>query len=746
MKIVARALHTSRRAIRLSFGTLAALGCAALVAIGHFHDLRSSHTPSAPEVLALAALVALVIARVASRVRFEEPTARLARAAWEARALPVFIELETGLTIVVATFATLEVTGGIRSPLYPLVYALVAFLVSFYRRAVGLTLAASALALETLIVWRLGMPKPARIVLMTHAGFLCFFASLHLAFVRGEVWRARREMRAKLLTEIRAMREEARDFRLISTALGAESRPVRSREDEETKLYQGAVETIHASLFYTLELVKKTLDLQTCLLLWLDSSGARLKIKELVTDADCVAETAIPVDAGALGAIVRERMLVNLRAPKRGHVAYYNGPAEVGAFVGVPVIEDGQLRGVLCADRVATRPFDQREEALLAATASQILRAIQSERVFAAVEKSKYEHERFYRASELLRTCLTPDQVYETMFLALKEIAPLDLAAIALYDKARRRHTIVRAHGAQKAELEGQEFGDNAGLASMVVKNKHYLPASGELRDPNVPVFTKKLRVKGMESVLVLPLIRGDEAIGTLMIGTERRHTFAKDLRDMLGVIANQVAASLDNANMYRRMEEMATTDGLTGLTNHRTFQERFSQLLERSARHGKKCTLILTDIDHFKKVNDTYGHPMGDAVLKRIAAVLAENVRKIDIVARYGGEEFAIVLEETDAEGALRLADRIRLDAAGQSFVAEKGPPSVTLSLGIAAFPDDAETKEELIARADQALYAAKHGGRNRAMLAQNVNAAANGNAGKDAAKDSGGKQRKAG
>src|ERR1700758_5370113 len=162
----------------------------------------------------------------------------------------------------------------------------------------------------------------------------------------------------------------------------------------------------------------------------------------------------------------------------------------------------------------------------------------------------------------------------------------------------------------------------------------------------------------------------------------------------MLGVIANQVAVSLENAKMYKQMETMATTDGLTGLVNHRTFQVRLTDLLGRSERHGTKLALILTDIDHFKKVNDTYGHPVGDQVLKGVAQVVRDCVRKVDLAARYGGEEFAIVLESTDREGAKLLAERIRTEVQKQVFSSEKGNFSVTLSLGIAVYPEDGADK----------------------------------------------------
>jgi diguanylate cyclase (GGDEF)-like protein len=168
---------------------------------------------------------------------------------------------------------------------------------------------------------------------------------------------------------------------------------------------------------------------------------------------------------------------------------------------------------------------------------------------------------------------------------------------------------------------------------------------------------------------------------------------------------------------MVQSLEEQATTDGLTGLVNHRTFQERFSSMLGRADRHKFRVAMLLTDIDHFKKVNDTYGHPTGDAVLKRVASILKASARKIDIVARYGGEEFALVLEGTDRAGARQLAERIREEVSQQVFESSKGPFNATLSLGVAVYPDDGKAKQDIISCADKALYAAKHAGRNRTV-----------------------------
>src|SRR5262249_9207734 len=154
----------------------------------------------------------------------------------------------------------------------------------------------------------------------------------------------------------------------------------------------------------------------------------------------------------------------------------------------------------------------------------------------------------------------------------------------------------------------------------------------------DVPVFSHPMRIRDFESLYVLPLLVKDEVVGTFTVAARRAGAFPSDRREMLGVIANQVAVSLQNGRMVQALEEQATTDGLTGLVNHRTFQERFSAMLGRAERHKFPVSLILTDIDHFKKVNDTYGHPTGDEVLRRGAGIPKARARKIDILARGSG------------------------------------------------------------------------------------------------------------
>jgi two-component system, cell cycle response regulator len=687
------------------FGVVAAF--AVLLSRGWFLDLAHTRGDNL-RAAAAACLVAVLVAKIAGRLRLSERRRSSAR--------EVLSDVELGLLLLTATYVFLAALGGVGSPVFPLVYALVSFLVTFHRMRVGIPLALAAIGLEAVMAFGAGAAPGASATFLGHAVFIVIFAGLNVAFLHAEVARQRREHRRRLETEVASMREEARDFRLISTASPSESR-VRTRAEEEEKLSQGSIETIHQQLYATLDLLRKSLGLQTCALLWLDAAGEKLKLKEVVGEGPAVAEGPFAARTGVLGAILKERKPLCLEAPRPQLLPYYDAPVEVAAFLGVPVLEGLSLRGILLVDRRAGAMFSTRELDLVGSAAAQVMRIVQSERVFQAVERSKHEHERFYKASAALNRALTLAEVYDAAIEGARGVCEFDFAAVATHDPRDGSHTVHRVVGEGAEDLDGKRFRDPASLATMVVKNRLALPA-GEWSDrDDVAAFDGSAGLREFQSLLMLPLPIKDEVIGTFTVAARRPGAFPSDRREMLGVIANQVAISVQNGRMYQTLEEQATTDGLTGLVNHRTFQERFSAMLTRAERHGSSVALLLTDIDHFKKINDTYGHPTGDEVLRRVAALLRGSARKIDITARYGGEEFALVLEATLREGAWQLAERIRQEVSDQIFESGKGPFKATMSLGMAVYPQDGRTKPELIKNADAALYAAKHGGRNRTV-----------------------------
>jgi diguanylate cyclase (GGDEF)-like protein len=168
-------------------------------------------------------------------------------------------------------------------------------------------------------------------------------------------------------------------------------------------------------------------------------------------------------------------------------------------------------------------------------------------------------------------------------------------------------------------------------------------------------------------------------------------------------------------------VQRQAVTDELTGLYNHRRFQEAMVDESERARRFEQPMGLVMLDIDNFKKINDTYGHQQGDRVLAEVARVLRESSREIDAPARYGGEELAVVLPQTDLEGAYLLAERIRQGIAALELPLDDGRASivVTASLGVASLPESADAPRELLAAADEALYEAKRSGKNKTVRA---------------------------
>ncbi len=245
-------------------------------------------------------------------------------------------------------------------------------------------------------------------------------------------------------------------------------------------------------------------------------------------------------------------------------------------------------------------------------------------------------------------------------------------------------------------------------------------------------------------TTLVVPLVAEGAAIGFIAFRRTGPAMFGGEEVELVQVVANQAAAALENARLYRAVERQAITDGLTGLYNHRYFYERLHEEFARSQRYGLPLSLLIIDVDDFKRFNDRYGHPAGDQVLAEVGRVLNGQIRRgIDFPARYGGEEFAVLLPNTARDGAHALGDRLarELGALAERLGAPVGSPArevgerirtsiagsglqgvtgaagahVTVSIGIAAAPGQAATSDELVRNADKALYLAKRSGKNR-------------------------------
>ena len=732
MRTVARSLGFLRRTARTQLAFLFAGAFAGLTAVGAFRpDDRLLPWTS------LAALVVwgLFFTRASwNRFREDRDAADVAPAASERTLRFLFLprlrlDLEIGALVLVLTLAIVEFTGGARSALHPLLYVVVAFFVSFYPRLLGIALAVAAAALDAVLV--LVRYGPDRDLLIVHGVFIGFFAVLNLVFTHTEIFRLRHRGEMRLRHALARVREAARDFRLTEAPAPAAaadgSIPPDDGSSAERRLRDplsgtvAAVHQIQETLFDTLDLVRQSLNLFTCAVLIVDRDRASLKLAEIATEAEEIDCGPFGVGDGVAGAAMRSGgalTMGSLRPDYRG-LPYYRGPIRVGSFLAVPFRDGEDWRGVLIVDRLEPDAFGDRERKIIVRAAERVARAIQNERAFLQLERTKREQGQLLGASERLSNTIREDDVESGAIEASRTIVDFDFAALVAFDERTGRHQVRRAIGDGSSDLAKLAFDDNQSLVGIAVRTRHYLPYRGDFDDRNQVVFARRGELPGMNSLLVLPLVVGESALGALVLAARRRGAFRDDVRPLLQVLANQVASSLLNARMVRRLAELATTDQLTGLSNRRTFEGELERRTKSAERYRKPLSLIMCDIDHFKKVNDTYGHPVGDVVLKAFGQVLLSCKRDLDVVARLGGEEFVVLCEETDTAGAKLLAERIRRELAAKTFAAEQGPFRVTCSMGVATFPLHAATKERLVSAADEMLYKAKQSGRNRTVTA---------------------------
>ena len=241
-----------------------------------------------------------------------------------------------------------------------------------------------------------------------------------------------------------------------------------------------------------------------------------------------------------------------------------------------------------------------------------------------------------------------------------------------------------------------------------------------DAEDPDAdPAEVAELRRDGMRSLVMLPLIAKGEAIGLVEITSRDLPTIDPGRITLARTMAHEAAMALENARIYEAALDLADRDPLTGFFNHRYLHERLSEEVVRAIRTRQPLSVLMLDLDDFKLVNDTFGHVYGDRVLVYVAETLRASLRASDVAARYGGDEFALILPETDAPGAARVAERILEAFRVSPFTAEgRQPFPVGASIGVATHPRDGRSATELIAAADTGLYDAKGEGGNRVSL----------------------------
>ncbi|MBE0429381.1 MAG: diguanylate cyclase [Thermoleophilia bacterium] len=295
------------------------------------------------------------------------------------------------------------------------------------------------------------------------------------------------------------------------------------------------------------------------------------------------------------------------------------------------------------------------------------------------------------------------------------ELTDSQAAAIALYDGQLRAFTETYTRGLSDAFVKRMQFRPG-GLAEQVLLGDRVVFSDG-VHASYKP--SKLAHEEGISAFICLPLKVGKRRLGVFYVYSKTAETYGTDEHSVLSILSNQAAIAIQNAQIFKRTQEEAITDGLTGLYNQKYFYTRLNEEIERTCRSRKPLSLIFCDLDKFKAFNDLNGHGLGDRALKDVALIITGSKRSIDVAARYGGEEFAIILPETDSSGAQIIAHRIRRRVADFVFETKSrsGAP-VTASIGVASYPDDAAQIKELIDKADWCMYYGKRQGGNRVTV----------------------------
>jgi diguanylate cyclase (GGDEF)-like protein len=408
---------------------------------------------------------------------------------------------------------------------------------------------------------------------------------------------------------------------------------------------------------------------------------------------------------------------------------YYRGEVKIGTLLAIPVKAGDVVTGVLVADKLEIQSLTGAEPDRLQDFAGLVSDAVQRERATLSREDMGAEFKAVYEVSRLLAELTEPAPLCRLLLRTARELVPLEAAAVVIIDEVETRYVVEEVHGWAR-EFQGREVGlSERTWAAWVVRSAQDAVLVGDLagHQDRMPILVLDEGPSRAASLLAVPLRTRNRNLGTLVL-MGRRGAFDASAARVLGVIANQAAATLAVIRLKERHKRLAARDGLTQLYNRRAFDERLAKArASEERRQGGRFAVLLLDIDHFKKLNDTFGHPAGDAALKHTAHVLEDHLREGDEAARYGGEEFAVILSGADRAGALPLAERVRAAIQKSHLVFEGARLAVTVSVGVAAWPEDARELPELLAVADRALYAAKQGGRNRVAAASAPPSAAN-------------------
>lgn len=313
-----------------------------------------------------------------------------------------------------------------------------------------------------------------------------------------------------------------------------------------------------------------------------------------------------------------------------------------------------------------------------------------------------------YEIGQNINQTIEVQQLYDVITNVLKKHLKLENFSLMIWDERRQILEVKGAFGFDRlASVQQTTFSGGEGIAGQVMQTGQAVYVSDAEQEPR---FAKRdVAITG--SVFSAPLRFKEKSMGVVNFGRDQTEGFSTHDVKMLTLVANQIALGLANAKLYTQTRELSVTDELTGVYNRRHFGQVLQLEWKRAVRFKRELSLLMLDVDYFKRYNDSFGHLKGDEILRGLGKLLNQNLREVDTVARFGGEEFIVLLPDTDKRGGLAVAEKLR-------HLIQETMDGITVSIGVASFPDDVTEIDDLIDHADIALYEAKDHGRNRVYL----------------------------
>ena len=394
-------------------------------------------------------------------------------------------------------------------------------------------------------------------------------------------------------------------------------------------------------------------------------------------------------------------------------------PPPPSSLISVPINDSTVTYGVINVQRpLSMNVFEEEELNLVTLIGIQTAGTLRNVRLVSDLQDQIRNIRSAQEIGNIIVSTFDVDKVLQLIVRGIRDVTGADACSIMLLDEEGESLSIRASEGIPQEVADSVNIRKGENIAGWVAQEGR------PLLIPNIEEDSRfKCTAKGRystNSVLSVPLKAKERLLGVINVNRlVSTRPFNSNDENLLMIFANQAAIALENARLYHKLEKMAITDGLTGLANHRAFQEQLVSELARASRFFQEVSLLIIDIDHFKSINDTYGHQRGDHVLRCVGQSLQKLVRKMDLVARYGGEEFAIIMPQTPKSEALRIAERIRANVGKQRWVEEDPTRAVTLSVGVSEYPNDGQDPARLVELADQALYQSKQAGRNRVTSA---------------------------